>query len=77
MKTKGGLIVPGQYFIGNSKETPEASATISGEKTIMSIAGQLALSWKDQVYLDVTGRNDWSSSLVYTDKHGNFSYFYP
>ena len=77
MKTKGGLIVPGQYFIGNSKETPEASATISGEKTIMSIAGQLALSWKDQIYLDVTGRNDWSSSLVYTDKHGNFSYFYP
>ncbi len=77
MGTKGGLIVPGQYFLGNSKETPTTSGNISGEKTIMSLAGQIALSWKDQVYLDITGRNDWSSSLVYTDKHGNFSYFYP
>ena len=77
MGTNGGLIAPGQYFINNSKNTPSYSGTISGEKTIMSIAGQIALSWKDQLYLDVTGRNDWSSSLVYTDKHGNFSYFYP
>ena len=75
--TNGGLIVPGQYFIGNSKETAGYSGTISGEKSIYSIAGQVALSWKDQVFVDVTGRNDWSSSLVYTDKHGNFSYFYP
>ncbi len=77
MSTRGGLIVPGQYFLGNSKETLSTSGNISGEKTIMSLAGQIALSWKDQVYLDITGRNDWSSSLVYTDKHGNFSYFYP
>ncbi|MDE6181061.1 MAG: TonB-dependent receptor, partial [Phocaeicola sp.] len=33
--------------------------------------------WKDQVFVDVTGRNDWSSSLVYSDKHGNYSYYYP
>ena len=26
------------------------------------------------IYLDVTGRNDWSSALAFTD---NFSYFYP
>ena len=37
----------------------------------------MAVSWRDQVYLDVTGRNDWSSSLVYSDQHGNYSYFYP
>ena len=75
--TNGGLVVPGQYFIGNSKETPSYSGNISGEKSIYSIAGMLSLSWRDQVYLDVTGRNDWSSSLVYADKHGNYSYFYP
>lgn len=75
--TNGGLIVPGQYFIANSKDTPSWGASISGEKTILSIAGQAALAWRNQLFLEVTGRNDWSSSLVYSDLHGNYSYFYP
>ena len=77
MNTSGGLVIPGQFFIGNSKESIGYKGIIDGEKTILSIAGQLALSWKDQVFVDVTGRNDWSSSLVYADRHGNYSYFYP
>ncbi|MGM9760474.1 MAG: SusC/RagA family TonB-linked outer membrane protein, partial [Parabacteroides sp.] len=77
LNTNGGLVVPGQFFIGNSKNPVGTTANISGEKTILSIAGQVAVSWKDQVFLDITGRNDWSSSLVYADKHGNYSYFYP
>ncbi len=77
MNTNGGLIIPGQYFIGNSKNAISYSGDISGEKTIMSVAGQIALSWRDQVFVDATGRNDWSSSLVYADEHGNYSYFYP
>lgn len=32
---------------------------------------------ENQLYLDVTGRNDWSSALVYANKNGNYSYFYP
>ena len=76
-KTDGGLIVPGQFFIGNSKNAIINTGKISGTKTILSLAGQFAVSWKDQVFLDVTGRNDWSSSLVYADQHGNYSYFYP
>ena len=27
--------------------------------------------------MDVTGRNDWSSALVYANRTGNHSYFYP
>ena len=77
LSANGGLIVPGQFFIGNSKETPSYSGYISGEKTILSIAGQLSLSWKDQIFFDVTGRNDWSSAMVYADGTGNFSFFYP
>lgn len=77
MQTNGGLVVPGQFFIGNSKNALTSTGTISGTKTILSVAGQLAVSWKDQVFVDVTGRNDWSSSLVYADQHGNYSYFYP
>ena len=75
--TEGGLVVPGQYFIGNSKDTPKYGSSISGEKTILSLVAQAALSWRNQLFLEVTGRNDWSSSLVYADGHGNYSYFYP
>ena len=75
--TNGGLIVPNKYFIGNSKNAASYGASISGEKRILSVAFQAGASWRNQIYLDVTGRNDWSSSLVYSDGHGNYSYFYP
>ncbi len=75
--TNGGLVSPGQYFIKNSKDNVGYDGYISGEKRMYSIAGQFSAGWRDQIYIDVTGRNDWSSSLVYTDGHGTFSYFYP
>ena len=77
MNTDGGLIAHNQYFINNSMNDIKYSAAIEGEKTMLSIAGQVGASWKDQLFLDVTGRNDWSSSLVYRDGHGTYSYFYP
>ena len=75
--TKGDFIVPNQYFLANGSDGYNASAKVSDTKTIQSVAAQASLSWRDQVYLDVTGRNDWSSSLVYSDGHGTYSYFYP
>jgi len=75
--TNDGLIVPNQYFIGNSKSTATYNTFIGGQKRMFSVAAEARASWKDQVFLEVTGRNDWSSALVYTDKHGNDSYFYP
>ncbi|MGL4520687.1 MAG: SusC/RagA family TonB-linked outer membrane protein [Phocaeicola sp.] len=75
--TNGGLVIPNQFFIGNSVNTPTYSATIGGEKRILSLAFQASVGWKNQLYLDVTGRNDWSSSLVYSNGHGNYSYYYP
>ncbi|HBX46866.1 MAG TPA: SusC/RagA family TonB-linked outer membrane protein, partial [Porphyromonadaceae bacterium] len=77
MNTVGGLVVPNQFFIGNSKEIPEYSALISDTKKMFSMAFQAGTSWKDQLFMDITGRNDWSSSLVYSDGHGTYSYFYP
>lgn len=77
LETDGGLIVPNQYFIGNSKNTPKYSGKIEGRKKMLSVAFQAGVSWKDQIFLDVTGRNDWSSALVYADGHGTYSYFYP
>jgi TonB-linked SusC/RagA family outer membrane protein len=42
-------------------------------KIINSLYGLVSLGWNDTYYLDITGRNDWSSTL----SSGNWSYFYP
>lgn len=75
--TSGGLIIPGQYFLSNSKENIRTNGGISDTKRTMSFAFQAAVSWRNQVFFDVTGRNDWSSTLVYSNAKGNNSYFYP
>ncbi len=75
--TDGGLIVPGKFFIGNSKKTLKTEAGVGGTKQVNSLLFAASLAWKEQLFLDVTGRNDWSSALVYTDGTGNYSYFYP
>ena len=77
MNTEGGLIVPGQFFITNSKNQPRYEAKVEGTKRILSVAFQAGASWKNQLFVDVTGRNDWSSALVYANGTGNHSYFYP
>ncbi|MBB6130735.1 SusC/RagA family TonB-linked outer membrane protein [Mucilaginibacter lappiensis] len=41
---------------------------------LQAIFGSADFSYKDWAYLTVTGRNDWSSNLSFTN---NFSYFYP
>ena len=43
------------------------------EHIVNSVYGQLSFAYNDFLYLDVTGRNDWSSTLG----EGNRSYFYP
>lgn len=77
METDGGLIVPNQFFIKNSKKDVLFSGTINGEKTMLSVVSQIGGSYKDMFFVDITGRNDWSSALVYGDGHGAYSYFYP
>ena len=72
-----GLIVPGQFFIGNSKRQIKGSGKVEGTKRMLSAVFAFNASWKNQLYLDITGRNDWSSALVYANKTGNYSYFYP
>lgn len=75
--TKGGLVVPGQYFIGNSKETPNYGGGVNFTKRINSLVFAGNISWDDTYFLDITGRNDWSSALIYSNGTGNYSYFYP
>lgn len=77
VRTEGGMVVPGQWFVENSKQAKISSGGIEGSKRMMSAIFALNVGWKNQLFLDVTGRNDWSSSLVYANGFGNYSYFYP
>ncbi|HZL09363.1 MAG TPA: SusC/RagA family TonB-linked outer membrane protein [Prolixibacteraceae bacterium] len=75
--TTGGLIVPGQYSLSNSKLEPGQKAGIDGTKILQSTMFFTDIAWKNQLFLNVSGRNDWSSTLTYADGSGSFSYFYP
>lgn len=77
VNTSSGLIVPNRYYISNSRGTVGGSGSISGTKRMLSLVGQATASYRDLLFLELTGRNDWTSALVYTDGHGNYSYFYP
>ena len=50
--------------------------TIDAKRTIQSLFGTAQVGWKDALYLDVTARNDWSSTLANTESMKN-GFFYP
>lgn len=49
------------------------SNEVLGQKRINSVYGAINLAYESMLYLDITGRNDWSSTLA----AGNNSFFYP
>lgn len=66
------LTAPGIYDVGNAATTPERT-TLVAQKRVNSLYGQLDLGYNDYLFLTVTGRNDWSSTLPENSR----SYFYP
>ncbi len=62
----------GQPTIDNTTIKSYTSEYKAQERTV-GFFGQASLSWKDQVYLTVTGRNDYVSTMP----RGNRSFFYP
>ncbi len=73
--TKGGtgLIVPGIYTIQNIAPANLNYGSSWFQRSIYSVYGLATLGFKDMVFLDITARNDWSSTLP----EQNRSYFYP
>jgi outer membrane receptor protein involved in Fe transport len=67
-----GLVVPGWYNFDNSNG-PLYDFNEFTRRRLIGLYAQLSLSWKDMIYLDLTGRNDWSSTLP----KNNHSFFYP
>jgi TonB-linked SusC/RagA family outer membrane protein len=66
------LLVPDIYNLGNRRVYPTTGNGFS-EKQLNSLYGFANFAYKNFLYLDVTARNDWSSSLP----SDNNSYFYP
>lgn len=67
-----GLMTPGIYKLANGVSSPSVVTTIQ-QKVINSVYFASNFSWEDKIFLDVTGRNDWSSTLPANHR----SFFYP
>lgn len=65
----GGLIIPGLYNLANSKEAPRSS-NASYNLGVRSLFASVSVGYRDFLYLEATGRNDWFSML-------NDDQFYP
>jgi TonB-linked SusC/RagA family outer membrane protein len=60
------------FYLSNARAI-QAVNTFSQSPLIQSVYSSLTFAYKDYLYLDVTGRNDWSSALP----GGEESVFYP
>ena len=65
------LKAPGVYSVTNAQDLRPTSSLWEKEMQSVYFMGQLA--YKNYLFLDVTGRNDWSSALGINE----YSFFYP
>ncbi|MDR2955078.1 MAG: SusC/RagA family TonB-linked outer membrane protein, partial [Prevotella sp.] len=70
--TLNGLNIPGFYSIYASIDPPATSVDTEKQQN-NSILASLDVGWKNGVFLQVTGRNDWVSTMSKSEQ----SYFYP
>ncbi|MCP9754409.1 SusC/RagA family TonB-linked outer membrane protein [Lacihabitans sp. CCS-44] len=69
----GELVVDGVYNLGNSNPSQNTVASTITESEVQSVYASSQFGYKNALFLDVTARNDWSSTLPSIDR----SYFYP
>jgi len=69
-----GLIYPNEFSFQNLEKNVLINSVLSSRLVKEAVFGNVQLGYKDKLFLDLSGRNDWSSSLYGT---GNDSYFYP
>jgi TonB-linked SusC/RagA family outer membrane protein len=70
--TQGGISVPGFFSIKASINPAQVSQSTYSQQ-VNSVFGRAAVSWNQMVFVEATGRNDWSSTLAKSQR----SYFYP
>ncbi|MBC9930607.1 SusC/RagA family TonB-linked outer membrane protein [Chitinophaga qingshengii] len=68
----GSLVVKDLFAIGNAEGSISRTDELTDQR-INSLYGTAGLNWDGYLFLDVTGRNDWTSTLA----PENRSFFYP
>lgn len=68
-----GLVIPGFYNLRNIPLDNLSVSNSYSKRAIYSLYALASIGYKDQVYVDLTYRNDWSSTLPV----GEMSYDYP
>ncbi len=68
-----GLIIPGLFTLQNIAPANIQYVSSISKKVVNSAYGMANIGFKDIVYLDLSARNDWSSTLPVENR----SYFYP
>ena len=76
-QTNGGLKIPALFTISNSTNAAITDGYTGAGRRTDAVYAYGDLTWKNMLTLNVSGRNDWSSTLTYRDGHGDYSYFYP
>lgn len=80
-QTNGGLVTPGVFSFSNSVNKIEPWFNYSHRNMqTFGLSGILNLGWRDQLFLELTARNDWLSSLTYPtymNGQNNYMVFYP
>lgn len=72
LESRSGLLPSeGYYFLGYG--TNISSSESFSEQEVQSLYGSVQLGYQNKLFLDLTARNDWSSTLPVD----NNSYFYP
>ncbi|MCK5207758.1 MAG: TonB-dependent receptor, partial [Cyclobacteriaceae bacterium] len=72
-KSGSGLVVPNLFTVQNISSGALSYSNSRSEKAINSVFAMANLSWRYMLFLDITARNDWSSTLPASNR----SYFYP
>lgn len=70
------LAQPGIFSLNNAASPLEVFQFLS-KKRINSLYGIAKLGYKDYLFVDITGRNDWSSALATPFSVDGTSFFYP
>ncbi len=70
--TVNQLVIPGVYTLANSAGQPVTSLSESHKK-VNSLYGSASFDFRHWLTVDITGRNDWSSTLPANQN----SFFYP
>ena len=69
-----GLIYPNEFMFQNVPDNVLISSTLGSHLVKQALFANVTVGVKEMIFLDLSARNDWASTLALT---GNQSYFYP